>query len=104
MFIRKGETSAPAAWSCKLQSLGAAEQQRSGDGPERVPFAEDHQRDGNEAAPRRHSFRPSERECDRQVRPRNAAEEAAQSEGLVLQLFRPAAGRISNRWALADRA
>jgi hypothetical protein len=60
----------------QLQALGAAEQERPGNGPERIPFGEDHQRNGNEAAACGHSLGPGERQRHRNMRACNPAEQA----------------------------
>src|SRR5580700_3760877 len=88
----------------QLQALGAAEQQRAGDCPERIPFGENDERDGDKAAARGHALGPGECERDRHMRAGNAAEQASECECLVLHQFRPEACGKGGRRALADGA
>src|SRR5580693_605677 len=88
----------------QLQALGAAEQQRAGDCPERIPFGENDERDSDKAAAGGHALGPGERERDRHVRAGNAAEQARECECLVLHQFRPQPGGKGGGRALADGA
>ena len=104
MFIRNGETSTPRAWNCSCSDFGAAEDERADDSPERVPSGEDHERDGDEAAPRGHAFVPCQRDRQREMRAADPAERARERQRLVLHLLRPAPGGESRGGRFTDRA
>src|SRR5580704_1862418 len=88
----------------QLQALGAAEQKRAGDRPERIPFGENDERDGDETAARGHALGPGERERERHMRAGNASEQACECQRLVLHQFGPQPCGKGGGRALADGA
>ena len=67
----------------QLQGLRPAEQQRAGEGPQGVPLGEDHQGDGDEAAPGGHVLGPGEGQGQGQVGAGQPAQHAPRGQGLV---------------------